>query len=164
MKKVLTLLLFSISIISYSQDDWIKLERDPYSISYPSTWELNESGQMGTKFIIAAPVQMDGDQFQENINLIVQDVSAHNMDLTDFVNLSEQQIGSIFGPIEKSERVGDMHKLVYKGTMGTMNLKLVQYLSMNGGDAYILTFTAEQKEFDKYETIAIQIMDGFEIN
>ncbi|MBC8172388.1 MAG: hypothetical protein H7X71_00660, partial [Chitinophagales bacterium] len=51
-------------------DGWKTLKEKNYSIQYPSTWELDQSGQMGTSFILFSSLEEKEDQFMENINLI----------------------------------------------------------------------------------------------
>lgn len=165
MKKYLVLILFTISLFSFGQEGFETLDGDDFSISYPGTWEVNQSGQMGMTFALFSPVKFEGDQFRENINLISQDISSYNMDLTAFVNLSENQIKTMIqdGTILKSEKTKDYHKIIYTGTMGQFKLKFQQHYWVNNGNAYVLTFTSEQTEFDNYQGIAQQIMDGFVI-
>ncbi len=165
LKNHLFIILMVVSISSHAQDTFETLENATYAISYPGTWELNQSGQMGMSFALFSPVKFEGDQFRENVNLVIQDVSSHNLDLTGFVNLSENQIKTMIqdGEILESEKGDDSHKLVYSGTMGQFKLKFKQYYWVKDGSAYILTFTAEQSEFDNYNEIARQIMDSFQI-
>ncbi len=165
MKNYLLLILLTISSFSYAQDDFETLDNEEYTIQYPSTWELNQSGQMGMKFGLFSPVGLYGDQFRENVNLISQDISSQNLDLTDFVNLSENQIKTMIAEssIQESKRVNDFHKLVYSGTMGQFKLKFQQYYWVVNGQAYVLTFTAERGEYDNYIGVAQQIMDSFQL-
>ena len=87
------------------------------------------------------------------------------MDLTDFVNLSEGQIRAMItdANIMTSERRKDFHEIVYTGTMGIFKLKFYQRYWVNDSIAYILTFTAEQDQYQNYQTIAQQTMDTFSI-
>lgn len=165
MKKYLTLILFFTSCIAYSQDGFETLNGEDYTIKYPATWELNQSGQMGMKFGLFSPVGLYGDQFRENVNLIAQDLTGQDMDLADFVDLSENQIRTMMAnsDIIESKKVNDFHKLIYTGTMGRYKLKFQQYYWVVNGSAYILTFTAERSEYDNYIGVAQQIMDSFQL-
>lgn len=165
MKRYLSLLLLVVSLPSFCQEDFEKLEDSEFSISYPGTWELNQSGQMGMAFALFSPLKFEGDNFRENVNLIKQDISSLNMNLDGFVGTSENQIRTMMqdGTILESERAEDYHKIVYTGTMGQFKLKFKQYYWVLEGNAYVLTFTAEQSEFDNYAEIARQIMDSFKI-
>lgn len=165
MKSCFTLLLIAVAIGAAAQDGFKALDDEKYLIKYPGTWEVDQSGQMGMSFALFSPLSFDRDQFRENVNLVIQDLTGHDMDLTDFVNLSENQIQSMMqnGEILKSEKSGDYYMMIYTGTMGKYQLKFSQRYWLIDNKAYILTLTAEQKEFDNYQGIGNQIMDSFQI-
>ena len=72
--------------------DWKSLSENNYSINYPDNWELNKAGQMGTSFILFSPLSSKKDNFKENVNLLVQDLKGHDLDLDKYVEISEGQI------------------------------------------------------------------------
>ncbi|NJO91567.1 MAG: hypothetical protein HC831_23345 [Chloroflexia bacterium] len=147
-------------------DNWNNHSKNEYSISYPSDWELNETGQMGTKFLIFSDIESENDKFRENINLIIQDLSSYSIDLEQYKNISKEQISSmlinasIYEVSKKNSWGLDYYKLVYSGMQDDLNLKFVQYYWVENKTAYILTFTAEQKTFDKFWPVGEKIMDG----
>lgn len=163
MKKALVVFAIALNFHGFSQE-LTTFESENLSIEYPFTWELDQSGQMGTSFIIFSPIQIEGDTFRENVNLLIEDISGSGMNLTDYASVSEQQIQSIFGPIEESVRIGNKHMLVYNAVMGNFKLKLIQYLQISDSKAYVLTLTAARTEFDKYQEVGKKIMDSFQIN
>ena len=63
---------------------WLTLTTEEYSIQYPADWEIDESGNMGTKFYLFSPVTSDQDQLRENVNLLTQDLSEYKMTLDEF--------------------------------------------------------------------------------
>jgi hypothetical protein len=70
---------------------WSQLDKSEYSITYPSNWSLDASGQMGTQFFILSPLESETDKFKENVNLLKQDIpSAYNLD--SYIQLSTNQI------------------------------------------------------------------------
>ena len=73
-KLLISILLFPIVVCGQTINDWKIFDHLNYSISYPSTWELNHDGQMGTSFIISSPLESDNDNFKENVNLVIQDL------------------------------------------------------------------------------------------
>lgn len=168
MKAILTSLFFAICINAISQSDEFKqIVEDDYSISHPSNWELNKSGLMGTSFIVFSPLVSDQDQFRENVNLLIQDLSAYNIDLDQFVEISEGQIETMIknGNLLKSERIkkGDQEyqKVIYTGDQGNFKLKFEQYYLVKNSKAYILTLTCETQEFDNYHNVGERILDSF---
>ena len=157
-------LLFSIGVL-HGQDAFEQLTTEECTIEYPTTWELNQSGQMGMSFILLSPLKLQGDQFRENVNLVIQDLSGYDMDLTDFINLSENQIKSMIteATFLTSERKGDFHEISYTGTMDIYKLQFFQRCWLIDRKAYILTFTAEQEQYDNYHAIAQQIFASFKV-
>ena len=99
---VLLLSLFACGQASTKQNEdtkepqadagWKSFSQANYSIKYPATWELNQSGQMGTAFILFTPKESEKDDFRENINLLTQDLSGRNIDLSKYTEISESQI------------------------------------------------------------------------
>ena len=75
--------------------DWNTFKKDSYTIDYPKDWELDESGQMGTSFILFSPLTSQKDQFRENVNLLVQDLTGYNLDLDKYVEISEEQVKTL---------------------------------------------------------------------
>lgn len=165
MKNFLTFLLLLSIQMTLAQEGFETLDGTDYSIKYPGTWEIDQSGQMGMSFALFSPIKFDGDQFRENVNLVIQDLTGYDLDLVGYANISENQIRSMMQDSEIliSEKKGDYHLMVYSATMGQYKLKFSQRYWISQNKAYILTFTAEQSEYDNYEGIGHTIMDSFNI-
>ena len=149
---------------------WKSLSENDYSIKYPDNWELNKSGQMGTSFILFSPLSFEKDQFKENVNLIIQDLTGHNLDLDKYVAISEGQITTMItdGEILENKRMTtnnlNYQKVIYTGKQGIFNLKFEQYYWIIENNAYILTLTCEESQFDNYQKTGEKILNSFEIN
>ena len=149
---------------------WRLLSEQNYSISYPDSWKLNKSGQMGTSFILFSPLSSEQDKFKENVNLIVQDLTGHKLDLDQYVEISEGQIKTMLtdGNIIESKRIKTetlhYHKIIYSGKQGIFNLKFEQYYWVVDDQAYVLTLTCEKNQFDNYQAVAEKILDSFSLN
>jgi len=95
-------------------------------------WELNESGQMGTRFILYSALENDEDKFLENVNLIVQDVQGRSVDLDAFTEISEEQVKSMMTncTLYESKRIKkgnqEYYKLNYSADQGAFSLKFEQ--------------------------------------
>lgn len=151
-------------------ESWKLLSDDNYTINYPDSWELNKSGQMGTSFILFSPLSSEQDQFKENVNLIIQDLSGHNLDLDKYVEISEGQIKTMItdGRILESKRMTtktlNYQKVLYTGRQGVFNLKFEQYYWVVENNAYVLTLTCEESQFDNYQVTGEKILKSFELN
>src|SRR5579862_6208719 len=84
-------LLLLFSAVGYSQEgNWRLLDQPEYTQSYPSGWSLDQSGKMGTKFILFSGKIDNG--FSDNLNLLIQDLNGSGLDLDKYVILSEGQV------------------------------------------------------------------------
>ncbi len=170
--RIVSILLLSISpllSIQAQSDTWKDLNKENFSVQYPGDWELNETGQMGTTFILFSPLDSPEDSFKDNVNFMIQDISAYNLNLDSYIKLTKDQLGAIFqdSKLLTSERMNKdgvaSHHLVYAGIQGERNLKFVQYIWVIEKKAYLLTFTAEKSEFEKFKAIQEKIFESFQL-
>lgn len=161
-------LIMNLSVFGQT-NDWNTLNEKNYSIEYPSDWEINKSDQMGTKFILFSQLTSNNDQFKENVNLIVQDLTGHNIDLNQYVEISENQIKSMItdGNIISSERVKkdekEFQRVIYTGKQGIYDLQFEQYYWVENNNAYVLTLTCEVTAFTDFKNTGEKILNSFEI-
>ena len=98
MKKYLYFIILVLSLNSFGQikeTNWKTINESTYSIQYPDNWELNTEKSMGTSFIIFSEQTSSEDKFRENINLIIQNLEGYNLNLDDYVAISEEQISKM---------------------------------------------------------------------
>lgn len=149
--------------------NWDTFNNDGYSINYPADWELNQSGQMGTSFILFSQFSSTEDDFKDNVNLMIQDLTGHNITLDDYVQISEYQIKTLVtnGKLLSSERVkgekADYQRVVYTGTQGIYDLKFEQFYWVIENSAYILTLTCKDVDFDSFVDVGEEILESFKI-
>ncbi len=166
---LLILLLLTIPTAIAQTDDWEVYETSNYRIEYPPNWELDTTGIMHTSFIILSEPEPN-DRFQENVNLLIQDVSGKSLDLDGFVELTEQQVRNTLpgSTLIESERVRQSgllsQRLTYIGNMNGSTMKVTQYCWVITGKAYILTYTAQRANYEDYIDIAEKIMATFVFN
>lgn len=158
---------FGFSQTEVKAEDTTILTKEDYSVSYPVDWELNESGVMGTDFILFSPLASEEDMFRENVTLIIQDLEGMNLNLDQYVEISNSQLKTVITDYKNIEnkRVktedGEYHKFVYTGKQGEFSLKFEQYAWVVGNKAYVLTFTSEIEEFDSYKEAGESILSSF---
>lgn len=148
---------------------WKVFDSENFVISHPNNWDVDQSGQMGTSFMLFSPLTSKEDRFKENVNLIVQDLTGFNLDLDQFIQMSEEQIKTMLvdGKIITSKRLEeegqDIHMLTFSGTQGVFDLEFDQLCFIKKEKAYIVTFTYEASEKEKYRELGTDILKSFRV-
>ena len=170
MKKSIIFLFLLSSIFNVNaQTNWKTIEDKSYSVKYPSDWEVNSTGMMGTSFILFSPLTETQDNFKENVNLLIQDLSAYDLNLDKYVEISVGQIKTMVtnSNILESKTIksefGEYQKMIYTGEQGMFKLKFEQYYWVKNNNAYVLTFTSELDKYLNYKEIGEAILNSFEI-
>jgi len=150
-----------------SEGDWETLTQNNYTVQYPTTWELDLSGEMGASFILFSPMESDQDLFQENVNLLIQDLTGMDVDLDKFTAISEDQVktmvtnSNLIESVRLKPKAGEYHKIIYTGDLGTYHLKYEQYYWVMNEKAYILTLTTEMDTFEAFKETGERILNSF---
>ena len=172
MKNLFTLALLVLITSAKSQTKesaWFSLKDKSYTLRYPNNWELDQTGQGGTSFILLSVLEDAYDKFRENVNLIVQDVKGKNIDLAKFTEISTEQIKTmipnskiISSELEK-RKSGEYRRIVYTCDQGKFHLQFEQRYWVINNKAYILTFTAEETKYANFIGTATKILESFTI-
>ncbi len=171
MKNIINLLLtLSIATGLAAQSGWKDIQKENYKMSYPASYSLDESGSMGTKFILFSAAEPGkAEDFRENVNLIVQEVGPSEMDLQAIIQSTESSIekllsnSKIISSQVKYNHNGEYYELVYTGDMGKLQLQWMQCLYYKNGKLHIVTFTAEANTIANFEEEARKILGTFKI-
>lgn len=167
MKLVYVILsILSLTLLGCKSNEQTVLTRTDYSISYNKSYAMDDSGVNGTDFYIVLSRDKNTN-FRNNINLLVQDLTETNIDLTKFVDLTESQIRSS-GQLIKSERINrngkEYQSILFEADFGQGLLRFLQYDFMLNNKAYILTYTATISTFEENLSKAQKVMDSFKLN
>ncbi len=150
-------------------EDWKSFTKEKYSVKYPESWSIDTSKAVGTTFIIFSPLESDSDKFQENVNMLSQDLKGQDIDLDTYVRISEKQItnqatdGKIYESTRLKTDKGEYHKIIFSATQGVYKLKFEQHYFVRDNKAYVITLTAEAEKFEGYKTVGEQILQTFTI-
>jgi hypothetical protein len=140
-----------------------------FSIQYPDNWDLDQKGQLGTSFVLFSKPSSPQDKFRENVNLLVQDLTGHNITLDKYVETSKGQIKSMINKVNilESKKLNangtDFEQIVFTGSQGKYDLKFEQYYWVKNQKAYVLTFTCEISEFNNFKVAGEKILNSFRI-
>jgi hypothetical protein len=148
---------------------WKSIDENGYSIQYPDSWDVDKSGTMGMSFMILSKLTSPQDQFRENVNLLIQDLTGQNINLEKFVEISQSQIKTmvVSGNILENKTLNsggkEYQRVVYSGDLNQFKFKFQQYYWVIQDKAYILTLTCEAAQFDAYHETGEKIMNSFRL-
>jgi eukaryotic-like serine/threonine-protein kinase len=139
-----------------------------FEIQYPKDWEKEEDvSSIAVRF--RSPKEGTSDLLQENVNVVTEDLQGQEVSLQEYTNLSIKNIQEYiedFSVVEQGKMQvakGDGYYIVYTGTGNGLKLKFRQEWTLEGDSAYVVTYTAQEKDFSKYEKTAKEMMQTFMI-
>lgn len=163
----LILCVVTIGQVNAQKSKWKKFETKKYSVKYPSDWDF-KSGS-GDGFMVFSPLENKNDGFKENVNFLIQDLSAYDIDMNQYIQITLDEVKTM---LKKSELIenkrikkgkNEYHKLIYSGQMDSFHFTFEQYIWIKSKTAYVLTFASERDKFNKFKTTGEKIMNSFVI-
>lgn len=167
MKNILIIVFLMLNVVLSAENlnERYTSEDAGFSIQFPYKWEVRQ-GIMGNDMVAMAPTLDLEDLFRENANIIFAKLDveiskdqyySYNMNslaqlLTDF-DLEENEDVNLDGEVVK--------RIVFTHTMGIVNAKVLQYLVLVGNKAFVLTFTADPLDFDRFRPSFEEIAQSF---
>ncbi len=153
----------------YKPKNFLTYENGSYGvrIKYPQEWTKTE-GAMGTVVVFLSPKQNDSDPFQENLNIIVQNLPASttlNVVTEETINQVKQLIqnATIIESTDTTLAGVPAYKIVYSGKMREYTLKWIQIWTVKNNKMYSITYTAEINSYSYYLDVIQKMIDSFEI-
>ncbi|NQY04911.1 MAG: hypothetical protein HRT68_01605 [Flavobacteriaceae bacterium] len=168
MKTALMTIFFLTSFWINPDQEMITLEKSDYTISYPKTWQIDQSDRL-TEFYLFSKLEDQNDHFSENMNLITQNLIGMNINLDQYTEISINQIKKFFNDkilkVEKHKNKAgqEYYEVIYTGKQEGTSLTFMQYNFLKNGKAYVLTFTAETDKFDAYKDVVYKTFNSFRI-
>lgn len=142
------------------------------SLIYPKDWE-KKVGKMGTVVAFLSPPENASDEFRENVNIVIEDISSQPMTLDEYTNLSLNQLDQfVQNPniLESSEDTLSgirAYRLVYTGEMESNGnvyaLKWLQVYTIKNNKVYMFTYTSAEDSYSDYLDSVEEMIDSFEI-
>jgi serine/threonine-protein kinase len=133
-------------------------------MNYPENWVQQFTSNT---LMFLSPREDDKDLFQENVNLMLQDLSNQSMSLEQYTELSQKQTmdhidSSAIISLKNATIEGQQAKeFIYNLSYHERNLKVKQYWFIKDNIAYVFTYTAEQSQFSNYESTAMEMIRSF---
>lgn len=136
---------------------------DGYSIQYPKDWTV-QTDITGVSAAFLSPADGDSDTFKENVTLVVQDLAgAATSSLDQYASETQKALEKMITNFKlvSSEKSDENHAffLEYTGTQGQFDLHWQQAAIIEDDKAYIVTYTAEPGNVEKYQDTVGEMID-----
>ena len=146
------------------------IENDAYGIKmkYPRGWQAVKNYE-GTALAFVSPKESPMDVFKENVNVVVQDMSAHPMELKEFVDTSINQMSKVFKNIivveSKPTKAANINaqKIVFEAQEPDQ-LKIMVVCFLQDNKAYIITYAARSFKYDYYYNLVDTMVKSLTIS
>jgi hypothetical protein len=146
------------------QENYIPFVQENFTIHYPNSWMIEKYPLTGVSFYLY--MDKEEDEFKENVNLMINP-NIKNWDLKQYVQASIKKYEELGGKILSSEKIitptQQYHKLITISESNGEKMKYIQHLHYTPSQFYVLTFTAQEKDFAKYEKEVEQVMKSFSL-
>jgi hypothetical protein len=172
MKKINVILFLTFlanSCFAQANEDLTTITQSGFNFKYPTSWKLDTSGLMGSKFFIFSPLEDDSDVFSENINGSIEDLKDLDIDISQYLSVTLSQFENLMtdGKIIESAMMNKGNekyfKIIYTMRQGKFKIKGKCVCFIRNEKAYLLTFTAEDEKFENFEAIADEILNSLEV-
>jgi serine/threonine-protein kinase len=144
---------------SYSTND--------FRLEYPATWTLDTSKTWGADVMLFAPHENEEDNFSENVNVLIQDLSGMGIGLEQYKEITDDQITTLAldGKILESSIIKtdekEFYRITYTMTQGDFKLRITSICFIHNEKAFLVTFTSEEDQFEKYKVVGEEILGSF---
>jgi hypothetical protein len=172
---------FSNSLPGYIVNATLKTYENPgfgLSIQYPSSWaglqlRADPFAQTNTSIvaIFEAPRENQSDPYRENLIINVQGPLQDTISLGEYTQNSLNAFSTMSDSIMVLESSPSTlsglpaHQIIYSSTLENLNLKKMQIFTIvNDNTAYVVTFGAEESQFNKYIPVIMKMVDSIRIN
>lgn len=146
---------------------WKSYSGDGYSVKLSSDWSKTK-GSSAVDIAFTYDGTSQNDDFAENINVVVQDLTGYDLDLESYKDLSMDQYA------ELDYNVDDIYKKTIDGAKGYfckvsceesgINCVILQYFTVIGDNAYVFSFAADEDDFDNLEDEVMEIYETIEFD
>ncbi|AFZ02624.1 serine/threonine-protein kinase [Calothrix sp. PCC 6303] len=158
----------------FKKDDTLEpynIDNYGISIQRPKTWQPEERPDRITGNVVRfiSPLVNNTDKYQENVNLVVQDLSENRSTLEQFtpfrldvIKQSSPNIKIIQEGQQKLANI-DAYQVTYTLQEDSMSLERLQIWTVKDRKAYILTYTAEPNQYSASLPTVKQMINSFQI-
>jgi len=148
-----------------NDDNRYESKEKGFSIEFPKGWEQKE-GFMGTTVVGLRPEKGDKEEFRENVNVVVEDLSKP-WTLKDYVkaNLTNmQKLLTDFKVVDRGTTTlngATAEWMTYYHRMGSYKLKVVVYMLVRSNRGYVITCSSVPDKFAHWESTFQGVANSF---
>jgi serine/threonine-protein kinase len=137
-----------------------------YRMTYPDLWSKTVASSLGAEIALVLPVS-EGDLFQENLNVVIRRVRPE-IALAEYSESAVEEIRAQIAAVKIVE-TGECFlggrpafRAVFTGRLGSLRMKWMQVWTLKDGQAYILTYSAEEAHYARELASVQSVVDSFE--
>ncbi len=139
-------------------------------IKCPSGWLIKEQDEDPFTVFFLTPLESSSDRYRENISLSVEQYKEAPLSLEQYSNRMIHQLETHIENFNLTKR-NDANTLLnspacsinFTGSQKNLQLKWMQIWAITKDNLYMITYTAETKKFNKYNTIVKTMIRSFRI-
>ncbi len=147
MKKTVVLIaLLVVGIGSVFCQDLMEIKIGSYSIAVPSGWTAVYTDST-TIFTLYSPVEEEVDDFQENVNLVTEDLPSRYT-VKAYLKAAQGAIQQLYDDFELQESGDNYH--IFSGSLNETMVMQMQFVAIKNNVAYIVTYTSSPESFNRY--------------
>jgi hypothetical protein len=135
------------------------------TLQYPDNWTSTTSG---ATTVFKSPLTGSADKYQESFTIMVEETSMSPQGYGDAKIEAAKQTITNYNPMQDSKvnlKIGneDARKVVYTGQQGSTMVRFVQLYVIKGANAYVFTFTSEEKNDRFWVTTREKMLDSIDL-
>ena len=151
---------------NWSQPKYVAYDNADYGIKLdcPEDWSIREDSDFqksGVVFI--SPQENANDDFQEKVKISIEKLTK-TLSLNEYTDEAVREIEASNTVIEQPKNITfanrEGRQVIYQGEDG---IKRIEVWTVRDKKAYVATYTAEKKKFDKFAKQANKIIESFAI-
>ena len=138
-----------------------------FQVDYPQAWsKQNRDDFFATGAIFFSPLTNEADRFKEKVSVLVENLPSDlslaaytEQSLAEIRQLSDPDIGSA---AEITLGTDEGRQITYRGEENGLTVQRMQVWSLNGNQAYVITYTALPEDYDRYLPTVEKMIESFE--
>lgn len=165
MNKISFLLAITfLNVASFAQNK--TLEKDDYSIEYPSQWEVKDTSFYNMTITLFKVENFTDKSKRAAVNIMRQDLSVQPMSLEEFKDLSENQLQQMNAKISQVEIKNNVLQFEYSmfDPASGNTAQILQHIHKKDDMFYILSYTAPEGEiYERNKEKVITCLNSFKL-